>query len=75
MIPPRITEARALGQQHQARGALILLFDDNGNFAGASWGRDRADCREMGHLLDEIVDALAGTTEDCVLSPPWRNRA
>lgn len=66
-LPPAVHQARKLGQFANARGVIVLMVTDEGQVAGASWGRDRADCQAMGRLLDEIVDGVDGGT----LSRPW----
>lgn len=57
MKPPSISQASRFARYHGARGALVLVFDANG-FAGASWGKTRAERLELHALLARIADSL-----------------
>jgi len=59
MEPPTIDDARKLGRKLGARGVIVLCFDTD-RIAGVSYGRTKADCKNMGRLLD----ALATPIED-----------
>lgn len=53
-----IAKVRALSEAAGGRGAILLVFDGEGNYSGASYGDTRAECKELGRTLDEICDGL-----------------
>lgn len=53
-----IAKVRALSEAAGGRGAILLVFDGEGNYSGASYGDTRPECKELGRLLDEICDGL-----------------
>lgn len=55
--PPTVHQARRVCSETGARGVIVLALDDEG-VAGASYGATKAECAQMGTLLDRIVDAL-----------------
>ena len=68
MTRPTITQARRICDELKARGVIILAFTED-NFAGASYGETRGECRQLGVTLDAIVDDInAGRI------PVWRPR-
>lgn len=72
MKPPQIHDAKKLAYDYRARAVIVLAFG-SGQFAGASYGMTRADCREYGKILDEICDELAeGIIEVPGDDPPER---
>ena len=37
---------------------MLLVLDDDGRLAGASWGKTRSECALLGTALDRLVDSL-----------------
>lgn len=60
MKRPTIKDAQRTCQALGARGVIILAFnaDDGGRVAGVSYGVTMPVCRDMGKVLDQIVDRL-----------------
>ena len=58
MKKPTIKTARWFAEHVGARGAVLLVLDDDGQLAGASWGKTRSECALMGAALDRLVDRL-----------------
>jgi len=50
-----IAQVRELGRKLEARGVIILVFDDE-VVAGTSWGRTRQDCKLLGQWMDDLID-------------------
>jgi hypothetical protein len=53
----KITEARKVCEEHEARQAIVIVFDGD-RVSGASYGTTKAECRAVGQTLDAIVDGL-----------------
>lgn len=57
-----ISRVRELTEAAGGRGTIVLSFDGAGAYSGTSYGETRAECAELGKLLDAIADRLnAGT--------------
>lgn len=74
MRPPRITVPAQVARAHDARGAIVIVFDHNG-FASASWGATRAECTSLGRLLDQLAEGLQSGTLGPVFQPPPEPRS
>ena len=57
MKRPTITQAKQICQTAGARGAIILVFDED-DIEGASYGETRDECEQLGKTLDRIVDLI-----------------
>ena len=53
-----IQAAADLTKAHGARGAIVIMFSNEGAFGVTSWGRTRRDCRGLGRLVDVMVESL-----------------
>ncbi len=60
---PTIKDAEALGKKYGTRAVIILWFDDE-QLGGSSWGKTRSQCEETGRLLDEIWDQILSKRTD-----------
>jgi len=58
MSDPTIDEARLLGRKHQKRGVIILSITAEGQYAFASYGATRQDCRAMALVVDQIAELI-----------------
>jgi len=58
MKKPTIKTARWFAERIEARGAILLALDDDGQLVGASWGKTRSECTVMGAALDRLMDGL-----------------
>lgn len=63
MTEPTVAQAKAITQQHEALGTIVMTFDrrrGDGSVwvGGASYGRTRGDCRQLETLLDKIIEGL-----------------
>ena len=58
MKPPQISDAKKLAYDYRARAVIVLAFG-NGQYAGASYGMTRADCRDYGKVLDDICEEIS----------------
>lgn len=52
-----VSQAKALCEALNARAVIILALDKD-NIAGASYGQTKAECRETGYTLDQIIDMI-----------------
>lgn len=52
---PTIALARRIGQELGA-DCMILVRSESGRWAGASWGRTRARCADLGRIMDGLFD-------------------
>lgn len=57
MNNPTIKQARTICDALKARGVIVIAFSGD-NFAGASYGETRGECKQIGHALDQIVNAI-----------------
>lgn len=56
---PPIAEARRVAQKYQLDGVIILGFDRMANkFSVTSYGQDRARCRVLAKVADQITEQL-----------------
>lgn len=59
-----ISDAAQIAKKYGAKGAIILLTDDEGGerqFVGFSWGVNKSWCKRLGEQLDCIMDEM----EEC----------
>ena len=49
---------REICKQHDAAGAIILVFDYDDTFYAASYGQNKFACSYFKEMLDRIVDRL-----------------
>ena len=54
----RIEDAHKFAEALNAKGVVILAFDYDGKYVGASYGDDRDGCDVMKTLLDKICDMI-----------------
>lgn len=73
MKPVRITAAAQVARSHDARGAIVILFDHLG-YSATSWGATRADCSSLAGVLDQIADGLQSGKLGPVWDPPAAGR-
>lgn len=52
-----VARLRTAAKREGYRGVIVLVFGDE-NMAGSSYGSDRADCDDMGRLLDSVMDQV-----------------
>lgn len=58
MTDVTIGDARKICEKVGARGVIVLSFSAAA-FSAASYGQTKAECRQVGKLLDRIVSMLA----------------
>jgi len=51
-----ISDAAQIAKKYGAKGAIVLLADDDGYFCGFSWGVNKSWCKRLGEQLDYLVD-------------------
>jgi len=54
----KIEDAHKLADVLDAKGVVVLAFDYEGKYVGASYGDDRDGCDVMKKLLDNICDKI-----------------
>jgi hypothetical protein len=54
---PTVHQARAICEAVKARGVIVLAFSEDQVF-GASYADTKIECKQLGHTLDEIVEAI-----------------
>ena len=57
MKRPTVSQAHAICEAVRARGVIVLAFDEDQVF-GASYADTKIECKQLGHALDEIVEAI-----------------
>lgn len=55
----KVAHAKEMLKRVGGRGCVIMLFDDNDQFAVVEWGRDRAECSRLEVLVNAVSDKLA----------------
>lgn len=75
MKRPTITQARHLADALGARQVIVIAFDTE-SFAASSYGQTRAECGDVGAVLDFIADGLRDRSIPAPGTiPPRRARA
>lgn len=54
----KVSHAKELLKRLGGRGCVVMMFDDEGQFAVAEWGKDRRECAKLKKLVDAIYDKL-----------------
>lgn len=74
MIDGKATLAalRNLGKYLRLRGVVLMAIDDDGNYGVVSYGRTRADCKELSRTCDAIADLV---DQGKIALPYWREDA
>lgn len=54
-----ITAVRQVCEQHDARQAIVVLFDDRGRYAVTSYGATKTECAIVAKTCDDIAEGLA----------------
>lgn len=57
MNNPKVLMARSIGESVKAQGVIVLCFSRD-KVVGASWGETKADCKQIAHTLDSIMEDL-----------------
>jgi hypothetical protein len=57
MKHPTVHQAHAICEAVKARGVIVLAFSEDQVF-GASYADTKIECKQLGHTLDEIVEAI-----------------
>lgn len=61
---PTISDAKRVAKQFGLPKVAIFYVTEEGAFGGASYGKDRRHCGEMGRFLDRVHDmAIEGEIE------------
>lgn len=58
MKKPTITDVRRVCEAHEARQAIVILFDGE-RYAAVSYGTTKAECKAVAKTVDDIADGLA----------------
>jgi hypothetical protein len=51
-----IADARRLAKTLEARGVIVVSYDETGRYCAASYGRTIEDCRILGAILDAMQE-------------------
>jgi hypothetical protein len=57
MTKPTIKQAREICDSVRARGVIVLAFAEDTVY-GASYADTKVECKQLGHTLDQIVEAI-----------------
>ena len=55
----KVSHPKELLKRIGGRGCVVIIFDDEGQFAVAEYGKDRQNCARLKKLVDAIHDKLA----------------
>ncbi len=55
----KVAHAKEMLKRVGGRGCVIMLFDDNDQFAVVEWGKDRIECARLKILVNAVADKLA----------------
>ena len=59
MKQPTVHQAHGICDSVKARGVIVLAFSKD-KVAGASYGETKAECKQIGYTLDQIIEDLRG---------------
>lgn len=55
----KVAHAKEMLKRVGGRGCVIMLFDDNDQFAVVEWGKDRIESARLKILVNAVADKLA----------------
>lgn len=65
MNPVSVTQARIIGKAHGLTKLVIIAIDqDSGEFGITTWGRTKAECRELAAWSERVGDSVVAGIEE-----------